>query len=134
MGDQAVRGRSRWRKVSLEVKVKVEVSQPKEAQRLPLKVALQVSIKVKVQVPRSFQVKVSIKVCSQGQVLQQIVMSSRREDKIDHEIVKIRDYEMLKKRKTKTNYDKLITERCTFDSVLRKRNKIFISIPYYQTH
>ena len=27
-----------WRKVSLEVKVKVEVSQPKEAQRLPLKV------------------------------------------------------------------------------------------------
>jgi len=28
-------------------------------------------------------------------------MSSRREDKIDHEIVKIRDYEMLKKEKQK---------------------------------
>ena len=34
--DQAVRGGSRWGKVSLEVKVKV--SQPKEAQRLPLEV------------------------------------------------------------------------------------------------
>ena len=34
--DQAVRGGSRWRKVP--VKVKVEVSQPKEAQRLPVKV------------------------------------------------------------------------------------------------
>ena len=34
--DQAVRGGSRWGKVSLEVKV--AVSQPKEAQRLPLKV------------------------------------------------------------------------------------------------
>ena len=34
--DQVVRGGSRWGKVSLEVEVKV--SQPKEAQRLPLKV------------------------------------------------------------------------------------------------
>ena len=34
--DQVVRGGSRWWKVSLEVKVKV--SQPKEAQRLPLEV------------------------------------------------------------------------------------------------
>ena len=34
--DQAVRGGSRWGKVSL--KVKVEVSQSKEAQRLPLEV------------------------------------------------------------------------------------------------
>ena len=34
--DQAVRGGSRWGKVSLEVKVKV--SQPKEAQRLPVEV------------------------------------------------------------------------------------------------
>ena len=34
--DQAVRGGSRWRKVSLEVEVKV--AQPKEAQRLPVEV------------------------------------------------------------------------------------------------